>query len=173
MSEPQEVLLTTRLFSVVEHRYQTPAGRSLVRQSVQHPGAVTIVPMVDNEHVCLIRNYRVAVDETLIELPAGTLEANEDPSDTARRELTEETGYQCTSMQALHEFNMSPGFINERMFLFLATGLTPGEAAREIGEEIENLVVPWHEAMAMVEDRRIQDAKSLVGLLYVDRFRRS
>ncbi len=69
MSKPQEVLLTTRLFSVVEHRYQTPAGRSLVRQSVQHPGAVTIVPMVDEEHVCLIRNYRVAVHETLIDAP--------------------------------------------------------------------------------------------------------
>jgi ADP-ribose pyrophosphatase len=68
---------------------------------------------------------------------------------------------------------MSPGIINERMFLFLATDLTPGETAREIGEEIENLVVSWHEAMAMVEDGRIQDAKSLVGLLYVDRFRRS
>ena len=170
MAKSEKLLLETRLFSVVEHRYQTPDGRPLVRQTVQHPGAVTIVPMVDDDHVCLIRNYRIAVDETLIELPAGTLEPNEDPRKTAERELTEETGHVCRSIRGLTDFNMSPGIINERMFLYLATGLTPGPPAREPGEEIENLVVAWDEAMTMVADGRIKDAKSLVGLLYVDRF---
>ncbi len=170
MAKSETLLLETRLFSVVEHRYQTPDGQPIVRQSVRHPGAVTIVPMVDDNHVCLIRNYRVAVDEALIELPAGTLEPNEDPQKTAERELTEETGYVGGSVRGLTDFNMSPGIINERMFLFLATDLTSGPPAREPGEEIENLVVAWDEAMAMVADGRIKDAKTLVGLLYVDRY---
>ena len=88
--------------------------------------------------------------ETLIELPAGTLEPGEDPAETARRELIEETGYRAESVLLLSEFFMSPGILNERMRLFLATGLTAGDTAREPGENIQNLVVSWEEALAMV-----------------------
>jgi len=164
-----EQLFQGRIFSVVRHRSQTPDGRSVVREWVRHPGAVVIVPMIDDDHVCLIRNYRVAVDESLIELPAGTLEPNEQPHQTAVRELAEETGYRCQKMQPLLEFNMSPGITDERMHLFLATDLRPGEPSPEAGEQIENLALPWDEAMAMVADGQIKDAKSLVGLLLVDR----
>lgn len=166
-----ETLLETRKFSVVRLKETTPGGRQIERECIHHPGAVTILPMVDDEHVCLIRNYRATVGETLIELPAGMLDPGEDPLDTARRELIEETGYRSGRIEKMSEFFLSPGILDERMFLYAAYDLTPGEPAREATEEIENLVVPWAEAMRLVEAGTIRDAKSLVGLLAYDRLR--
>ena len=85
MSHTVEEVFKTSRFRVVRHSYSTPTGESIVRESVQHPGAVTIIPLVAADEVCLIRNYRVAVGETLVELPAGTLDPDEDPTATARR----------------------------------------------------------------------------------------
>jgi ADP-ribose pyrophosphatase len=115
----------------------------------------------------------VAVGKTLVELPAGTLEPGEDPAVTAARELIEETGYRAAHLEKLREFYMSPGILNERMHLYLATGLAPGETALEPGEEIETLVVAWDEAVRMAVDGTIEDAKSLVGLLHYDAVRRA
>ena len=172
MKSPVEILLKTSRFSVVRKMIRLPDGAVVNRDTVQHPGAVTMLPLLDDDRVCLIRNHRVAVDETLIELPAGTLEPNEDPADTARRELAEETGYRCGSLRRIHEFFMSPGILSERMVLFLASDLSPGAAALEPGEEIEVLPTRWSEAMTMAEDGRIHDAKTLIGLFYYDRLRR-
>lgn len=147
-------------------------GRETQRDIIRHPGAVTIVPMVDHDRVCLIRNYRVAVGETLIELPAGTLEADEDPQITARRELEEETGYRARRWRFLREFFLSPGILDEKMRLFVASELEPGPPQREAGEQIENLILPWTEAMALVERGEIHDAKTMLGLLLYDQCRR-
>ncbi|MCA9230936.1 MAG: NUDIX hydrolase [Planctomycetales bacterium] len=167
-----KTLLTTSRFDVVEHLIETSPDQPAVRrQVVVHPGAVVIVPMVDADHVCLIRNHRVAVGKTLVELPAGTLDRDEPPRDTAIRELQEETGYIARHWQELPPFFMSPGILNERMHLFVAQDLAPGEPAREAGEEIENLVVDWQEAVRMAESGEIEDAKSLVGILLWDRLR--
>lgn len=167
------LLLTTNKFSVVRQSYRTGLGNIVSREIIQHPGAVVIVPLLDDGRVCLIRNYRVSVNQTLIELPAGTLEPPEEPLITAERELSEETGYRAAKLELLHAFFLSPGILNERMHLYLATGLTPGEAAREKGEEIENLIVSWSDALSMVASGQIQDAKTIVGLLWVDALRRS
>ena len=167
-TDPEEILVTRR-FRVVRQTQLGPDGKLHIRESVQHPGAVTILPLFDDGRVCLIRNYRVAVEKTLVELPAGTLEPGENPATTASRELIEETGYRAASLEKLCEFYMSPGILNERMHLYLARGLQPGPSALEPGEQIETWVVPWHEAMRMVFDGTIQDAKTLVGLLYFDR----
>jgi ADP-ribose pyrophosphatase len=169
-SEP-EVLLTTRRFRVVRRIENGSDGKSHVREIVEHPGAVTILPLLDDGRVCLIRNHRVAVGKTLVELPAGTLEPGEDPLETARRELREETGYRAKSFEKLTEFFMSPGIMSERMHLFVARDLVAGDAQREAGEKIENLVVSLEEAMRMALEGTIEDAKSLVGLLYYDRRR--
>ena len=93
MSEEPEVLLVARRFRVVRRYQQTADGSRHVREIIEHPGAVAIVPIVGADQVCLIRNYRIAVGETLWELPAGTLEPDEPPLENARRELIEETGY--------------------------------------------------------------------------------
>ena len=168
---PEETLVVGRKIRVVRTRRWSADGKLVEREVVRHPGAVTIIPMVDADHVCLVRNVRLAVNETLIELPAGTLDAGEEPIDCARRELTEETGYRAAKVELLCEFFMSPGVLDERMRLFLATELTPGKQELDEGEELEPLVVRWREAMRMVDAGEIRDSKTLAGLLFYDRMR--
>jgi len=172
MAQAPRTLLTTARFRVEEHVLPSAPDRpEMKRQVVVHPGAVTILPLLEGDRVCLIRNYRIAVGKTLIELPAGTIDPNELPAVTAVRELQEETGYTANSWRELPQFYMSPGILNEQMHLFVAEGLTAGPSARESGEEIENLIVPWAEAVAMAERGEIEDAKSLVGILRWDRMK--
>jgi ADP-ribose pyrophosphatase len=168
IDEP-EILLETPRFRVVRRSRQLADGAWHSRETVVHPGAAVILPWVDDDHVCLIRNYRVAVDEELIELPAGTIDPPEDPLDTARRELLEETGYRASTLEKLHEYWVSPGILSERMHFFVARDLTPGLAQPERGEQIKTLVISWRDALAMIDDRRIRDAKTIVGLLLYDR----
>jgi ADP-ribose pyrophosphatase len=172
MSEEPKLLLQASRFQVVEHTRVLRNGQTGRQQVVVHPGAVTIIPILDGNRVCLIRNYRVAVGKTLIELPAGTIDNREPPTETAKRELQEETGFTAARWRELPPFFMSPGILNERMHLFVAEELTGGDTAREPGEEIDNLIVPWEEAVAMAERGEIEDAKSLVGILQWDRLRR-
>ena len=167
---PQPLLVTSR-FRVEEIDRELPDGTRHTRAVVRHAGAVALIPLVDRDHVCLIRNYRVSVDRTLIELPAGTLEPPETPEQTARRELIEETGFRAGRLEPLHSFFMSPGILDERMHVFVASELQEVGAAREAGEEIENLIVRWDEALRLVHSGQIEDAKTLVGLLLYDRVR--
>jgi len=164
---PDELLLKTERFSVVRDSFVTSGGVTKSREIVRHPGAVVIVPRLADGSVCLIRNFRLSVRQTLIELPAGTLEPGIPPQVQAERELQEETGFRAGSFKQLHSFYLSPGILDERMQLFLATDLQPGPAAREVGEEITNLIVPWDEAIAMIFHGEIQDAKTIASLLYV------
>lgn len=172
MSESPKPVLLTAKFSVLEHHVALDGQTEpVVRHTVEHPGAVAIIPLLEDDRVCLIRNDRLAVGKTLIELPAGTLEPAESPQTTAERELREETGYSAAHWHELSGFYMSPGILNERMHLFVARELTAGQPAREQGEEIDNLVVTWDEALAMALRGEIEDAKSLAGLLLWDRLR--
>jgi ADP-ribose pyrophosphatase len=172
LRDGDRLLFSGQRFAVVE-RLQTHRDGTLgPKQVVVHNGAVVIVPMVDDEHVCLIRNERVAVRKSLIELPAGTLEPPEPPAETAPRELREETGYSARTWTELPGFFMSPGILCERMHVFVAEDLTPGDPAREVGENIENLVVPWEEALAMIDRGEIEDGKTVAALLAWDRRRR-
>ncbi len=140
--------------------------------SLNTPGSVVILPLVAPDQVCLIRNYRVAVGETLWELPAGTLEPSEDPAKCAHRELVEETGYRAGKIEKLCEFFVSPGILHERMHLFLASDLSTGAAAPESGEEIEPRVMSLDDALRMIETGEVHDAKTLIGLLLYDRLQK-
>lgn len=172
MSEKTKLLLKTSRFRVVEYTLQAGEGQSVVhRQVIEHPGSVAIIPLLERDRVCLIRNYRIAVKKTLIELPAGTIEPPDSPAETAIRELKEETGYEAQCWQELPSFYLSPGILHERMHLFVAENLTAGSTAREAGEDIENLIVPWEDAVAMARRGKIEDAKTMVGILLWDRMR--
>lgn len=171
MNEPK-VLLTTERFRVEQVSRQFPGGQTRTRAVVRHPGAVAIIPMVAADRVCLIENYRVSVGRTLLEIPAGTLEGQATPLDTAQRELKEETGYEAESIKQIAWFYLSPGVLDEKMTVFVAEGLTAGQPEREIGEEIENRIVSWDEAIAMIFSGEITDAKTIAGLLIYDRMRR-
>lgn len=175
MSLPQseleiETLLIASRFRVERVTQRLANGDTFTRDVVRHPGAVVIVPVLDDGRICLIRNYRVAVDRELLELPAGTLEAGEEPIATAERELIEETGYRATTLTPLHEFYMSPGILDERMVAFLATGLSAGDPAREAGEQIENYLVSPSQLDQLLRDGKIQDSKSLSTLLFYLRY---
>ena len=104
-------------------------------------------------------------------MPAGTIDSGEEPLDTARRELQEETGYIASDWRQLPSFSMSPGILDERMHLFVADGLTSGPPRREAGERIDNFVIGWEDAIEMALSGQIEDAKTLAGLLLWDRLR--
>src|SRR5438105_3474776 len=127
-------------------------GRPVRRDVVLHPGAVVVLPLVDAERVCLLRNLRPAVGEELWEVPAGTLEPGEAPEATAVRELAEETGYRAATWRKLAEFYASPGVLSERMYLFVASDLTPGDMRLEADERLTPHVVAWEQALAWALD---------------------
>lgn len=163
-----ERLLTTPRFSIERLTFDVK-GVEQQRAVVRHPGSVVIIPLLGDGRVCLIKNHRVAVGETLIELPAGTLEPHESPVACAKREVIEETGYEAGSLLELTAFFAAPGILDEKMHLFLAEDLHPGEARREPGEQIENYVVSLEDALGLIASGKIHDAKTMVGLLLVAR----
>jgi ADP-ribose pyrophosphatase len=158
-----EVLFEGKRFSVVR-----PMGQA--REVIVHPGAVVILPLLDDSTVAMIRNQRVAVGQTLWELPAGTLEAGEPPEVCAPRELIEETGYRAARMRKLLSFFSSPGICTERMHVFVAEGLEHVGQDLDEGERIDVEPVALSEALRMVRDNRIEDAKSVAALLYYQAF---
>ncbi|QDV24363.1 ADP-ribose pyrophosphatase [Aureliella helgolandensis] len=168
----RQTLLTSDRFTVERVTQTLHDGRQVQKDVVLHPGAVVIIPVLDDGRVCLIRNYRIAVEQELLELPAGTLEPPEPPLEAARRELVEETGFRCQSLTLLCEFYMSPGILNERMYAYVATGLTPGAQALEIGEQIAIQPVELEELDGMLRDGQIQDSKSMSALFYFLRYHR-
>jgi ADP-ribose pyrophosphatase len=147
-------------------------GTVAERELVLHRGAVALVPMVDEQHVCLVRNDRYAVGQTLLEVPAGTIDPGESPDQTAERELLEETGYQAGRIQRIREWYVSPGVMNERMYLYLCQDLRPGPVRHQPDEQLQAVVVPWEEAVAMADEGRIDDAKSLLALMLCDQLRK-
>ena len=141
------------------------------REIVEHPGAVAVVAVDRNGTVTLVRQRREAVRKRLLELPAGTLEEGETPLECARRELEEETGLTGGDWRELAAFYTTPGFCRERMHLFLAQGVEPGQARPEADEELEVVRVPGRELATHLGE--IEDAKTLAGLfLYFEETRR-
>jgi ADP-ribose pyrophosphatase len=148
-----------------------PDGHTVKRDVVLHPGAVAMLPMADADHVCLVRNHRPIVGETLLEVPAGTLEPDEPPESAAVRELAEETGYRAGRWQKLAMFMPSPGILSERTHLFLAQDLIPGPQQLEKDEELVPVILPWPEAVSLVLDGTIHDAKTIIAILLWDRLK--
>ncbi|MDG2201241.1 MAG: NUDIX hydrolase [Phycisphaerales bacterium] len=153
------------IFSVEECKWTAKDGSSVARSVIRHPGAVLIVPELDQDHFVMIRNFRVAVGEALWEFPAGTLEPGEPPIDTAARELTEETGYVAGTIEPLGRFYTSPGFADELMHVFVARNLIPGAQHLEPHEEIEVSTHGRSDVETMVQDGRLVDGKSIAALL--------
>jgi ADP-ribose pyrophosphatase len=175
-------IATTRAYSgrvvsldVDEVRF--PDGSTGRLEMVRHPGASAIVPIVtslddDDPEVVLLRQYRYAADGYLYEIPAGVLHANEPPAVCAARELEEETGYRAASIAPLMTMFTTPGFTDEVIHLFLATGLTEGTVAREQDEFIELVPTRLSRALIMIQRGDIRDAKTALGLLYAAGFSR-
>jgi len=171
MPEPkilsQDVVFKGRVIQLRVDRVVEASGREVTREIVVHPGAVCIVARPTPREVILIRQYRHATGKELLELPAGGLHDGEPPLEAARRELEEETGYRAGSLLELAAFWTTPGFTTEYMYLYEASDLEKTEVRPDEDEVIEVEIVRAEEALRMIEDGRIQDAKSILGLLRV------
>ncbi|NNM87108.1 MAG: NUDIX hydrolase [Phycisphaerae bacterium] len=143
----------------------TTSGKQIEREIVVHPGSVIILPVLRDGNLVLIRNLRHTVGGDLWELPAGTLEKGEDPARCAERELTEETGYRAAEIVPFGWFYTSPGILTEKMFAFIAAGLSAGTQALEDNETIQVEIVTPDHTLAMIRDNKIVDAKTIAIVL--------
>ncbi|MBZ0307037.1 MAG: NUDIX hydrolase [Anaerolineae bacterium] len=168
---PLEVLNTRMIYTgdhvvIVEKEVRLPTGGIQQKVVIQHPGAVAIVPLTDDGQVILIRQYRLSVGDYLYEIPAGTLEQGEDPRLCAERELQEEAGFFPGTLIPLTGFYVAPGGSTEYIHVFLARDLRPSLLNKDDDEEIEVTVMPMQQALAMITQNEIRDAKTITGLLY-------
>src|SRR4051812_16131696 len=167
----RQVIHEGRKIKVAVDTSTGPNGETIRRDMVLHPGAVVILPVIDRDHVCLLRNNRFVIGETLWEVPAGTLEPGEVVESAAERELVEETGYTAKRWRKLGHFYPSPGVLDEKMYLFVAEDLTAGTARPEADEDLEPKTVPWADALRMAQDGTIHDLKTVTAILLWDRLR--
>jgi ADP-ribose pyrophosphatase len=169
----RQLVFHGRKFDLVLDTVLSPDGQPQVREIVLHRGAAVMLPILDDQRVILVWNYRYPIGQRLLELPAGTLEPGEAPDSCAARELEEEIGYRAGKLTKLAEFYPSPGVLSECMHLFLAEELQPAQQKLDPGESIELEILPFDEAVQSVMRGEIRDAKTIVGLLLYDRLRRS
>lgn len=160
-----------KLVNLVRHTVELPDGSTSQREIVQHPGAAAIVAVDESGETLLVRQYRLAAGRVTLEIPAGTLEPDEDPRDCALRELQEETGYKADTLTEMGGLYTAPGYTSEYIHLYMATDLSPSRLAGDVDELIEVVRVPLADALTMIETGEIVDAKSITGLLRVARRR--
>ena len=141
-----------------------PNGATVELELIHHPGAAAVVPMKDDKTVLLIRQYRHAAGGYILEIPAGKLDSGEDPRDCAARELEEEIGFRASSLEPLISFYTTPGFTDEIIHVFKATGLTQGTQNLDHDEVLDVIELPLERAIAQIEDGTIRDGKTIVGL---------
>ena len=155
-----------RLFRVTEDEAVDPKTKFEIKRSVvRHAGSAVMMAVDERRRILLVRQYRLPADKYLWELPAGKLDPGEKPLQAAKRELIEETGYRARTWKKLTSFFVSPGYVEERMTIFLATDLTAGEATPMDDERIETRWFPAKEVAEMIRTGKIEDAKTMVGYL--------
>ena len=155
-----------RLFHVTEDdASDSKTGFAIKRSVVRHAGSAVMMAVDEKKRILLVRQYRLPADKYLWELPAGRLDPGEKPLQAARRELAEETGYKARTWKKLASFWVSPGYVQERMTIFLATALTAGEATPMDDERIEARWFTRKEVKEMIASGKIEDAKTMLGFL--------
>lgn len=153
------------LVNVRVDQVKLPSGRESVREVVEHPGAIGILPVTEQDTILLVRQYRYAVDRTLLEIPAGTREEGERAEETAIRELREEIGMNADQIELLTRFFVSPGWCTEELTIYRATGLNSAELDPEDDEDIETVEIGPDEIPGRMRDGQIADAKTITALL--------
>lgn len=150
---------------------ELPDGRRSAREIVEHAPVVAVVPLEEDGDVILVRQYRLATASVMLEVPAGLIDPGESPEEAAQRELQEEIKMRAESMEPLPGFYASPGFLDEYIYVFLATGLVESHADGDDDEDIVIVRMPLAEALRLIEAGEIRDGKSITGLLLAARRR--
>jgi ADP-ribose pyrophosphatase len=161
-----EMVYEGRVFGVRRDEVEEPGGVRAVREVITHPGSVVILPVLEDGRVVMVRQYRHATRQYMWELVAGRKEPGETPKQGAARELLEETGYRAKRFTVFLDMFPSPGFLEERMFLLRAEGLTAGKAQPEEDEKIAVRAYKLNELKQMIHRGKLRDAKSIAGILY-------
>ena len=161
-----EMIYQGRVFGLRRDEVAEPSGLRTTREVITHPGSVVVLPVLPDGRIVMIRQYRHATRQYLWELVAGRKEPEETPKQGAARELLEETGYRAKRFKVFMDVFPTPGFLEERMHLLLAEGLTAGEAQPEEDEKIEVRPFKLKELKQMIKSGRLRDAKSIAGILY-------
>ena len=175
MNSLEEKTLSTRqifngkVISLQVDEVELPNGKKAKRELIKHPGAVAIIAITDENKLVLVEQYRKALQRTIVEIPAGKLEKGEEPLECAKRELEEETGYECKSIELVASFYTSPGFADEIVHVYVATGLTKKENALALDEDEFVNLLEWslEEAQNGIEAKQIYDAKTVFALQYL------
>lgn len=141
-----------------------PNGHTAKREIVEHQGAVAVLPLTDDGKLVVVRQFRKPLERSIVEIPAGKLELGEQPLECAKRELEEETGYKASNYEHISSFYTSPGFANELLHLFLATGLSDGTVQPDDDEFVEIMHVTLDEAKQLHADGQICDAKTVLAI---------
>ncbi|WP_199241657.1 NUDIX hydrolase [Desulfosporosinus sp. Sb-LF] len=160
-----EVLFEGRMLRLERDQVRLPNGLETSREVIRHPGAVAIIALQD-QHVLMVRQYRYAIAQETLEIPAGKLDPHETPLDCAERELREETGYRGT-MEHISTFFTTPGFTDELMHLFLARDLVWDPLTPDEDEFLAVERIPWGEAVQSAQQSKFNDAKTVLGILLV------
>lgn len=158
------------VFGVRRDRVREPGGVEAIRDVVTHPGSVVVLPAFPDRRIVLIRQYRHSARQFMWELVAGRKDPGETYNHAAHRELLEETGYVARRMRKVLDVFPTPGFVEERMLIFVAEGLTAGPSHQEDDERITTRIFPLREALSWIRDGKIHDAKSVAGILYYAKF---
>ena len=158
-----------KVISLQVDEVELPNGKKAKRELIKHPGAVAIIAITDENKLVLVEQYRKALQRTIVEIPAGKLEKGEEPLECAKRELEEETGYECKSIELVTSFYTSPGFADEIVHVYLAKGLTKKEDAAELDEDEFVNLLEWslEEAKDAIKTKQIYDAKTVFAVQYL------
>lgn len=151
------------------HDVRLPDGNASKREVIKHPGAVALVAVDDNNKILMVRQFRIAAGKVMLEIPAGTLEPGEPPSECAARELQEETGYKPTQLESLGGIYAAPGYTTEFIHLFYASGLVESSLDQDSDEFIEMERISLTDALHMIDSGEIDDSKTVNGILRVAR----
>ncbi|WP_066371667.1 NUDIX hydrolase [Neobacillus fumarioli] len=164
-----EKIFSGKIIKLELQEVQLPNGKTSKREIIKHPGAVAILAVTDDNKIVMVEQYRKALERTIVEIPAGKLEKGEEPKSCALRELEEETGYECESLELLTSFYTAPGFADELIHIYLAKGLKKKENAAELDEdEFVNLQeLTLDETLQYVKDQKIYDAKTIYAVQYL------
>ncbi|MHB0975659.1 MAG: NUDIX hydrolase [Candidatus Aquicultorales bacterium] len=167
----REEIYSGTLLSLYRETVKPPDGPPHAREVVRGVRASAVAAFTAEDGVVLIRQYRQPIGDIIYELPAGLIDPGEDAREAAARELTEETGYVASEFEHLADIFTTPGYSDEVLSIFLATGLTPGDASPEEDETFEVAVVSFEKALEMIDEGEIRDAKTIAGLLLAGRAR--